>query len=111
MNKQVLALLIPILALCIPVAAIVLNGLQKLARLRLEEARVRAGAVDQGSQAELAALRGGRRRIARRAERGAGTARLHRAAAESIPRAGAAPGSPDAIAIRGSRLSDRSSAY
>ena len=57
MNKQILALLIPILALSIPVAAIVLNGLQKLARLRLEEARVRAGALDHGSQAELAALR------------------------------------------------------
>ena len=57
MDKQVIALLIPILALCIPVAAIVLNGLQKLARLRLEEAHVRAGALDQGSQAELAALR------------------------------------------------------
>ena len=57
MNKQVLALLIPIIALCIPVAAIVLNGLQKLARLRLEEARVRAGVLDRGSQAELAALR------------------------------------------------------
>ena len=57
MDKQVIALLIPILALCIPVAAIVLNGLQKLARLRLEEAQVRAGALDQGSQSELAALR------------------------------------------------------
>ncbi len=57
MNKQIIALLIPILALCIPVAAIVMHGLQKLARLRLEEARVRAGALEQGSQTEVAGLR------------------------------------------------------
>ena len=56
MNKQVIALLIPLLALCIPVAAIVMHGLQKLARLRLEEARVQAGGADPGSQAELAGL-------------------------------------------------------
>jgi hypothetical protein len=54
MDRQTLALLIPILALAIPVAAIVLNGLQKLARLRLEETRVRAGSAGGG---EVAALR------------------------------------------------------
>jgi hypothetical protein len=56
-DKQIIVLLIPILALCIPVSAIVLHGLQKLARLRVEEARVRSGAADQGSEAELTALR------------------------------------------------------
>jgi hypothetical protein len=57
MDKQVLALLIPILALAIPVAGIILYGLGKFARLRLEEARLRAGVLDKGSEGELAALR------------------------------------------------------
>lgn len=57
MERQVIALLIPIFALAIPLAGIILYGLQKLARTRLEEARVRAGALDKGSEAELAALR------------------------------------------------------
>lgn len=55
MEKQVIALLIPIIALAIPLAAVVFIGLQKLARTRLEEARLRAG--DQGNEAEIAALR------------------------------------------------------
>jgi len=55
MDKQVVALLIPILALAIPVSAIILHGLQKMARLRLEEARLRAGAG--GGEGELTALR------------------------------------------------------
>jgi len=41
MGRQELALLIPILALAIPVAAVILNGMHKIARLRLEEARIR----------------------------------------------------------------------
>lgn len=57
MDKQVVALLIPILALAIPVSAIVLHGLQKIARIRLEEARLRAGAGDDGGRGEVAALR------------------------------------------------------
>lgn len=44
MEKGVLALLIPILALSIPVSAIILGGLTKIWRLRIEEARLRAGA-------------------------------------------------------------------
>lgn len=55
MEKQVIALLIPIITLAIPLAAVVFIGLQKLARTRLEEARLRAG--DQGNEAEIAALR------------------------------------------------------
>ncbi|HXV90260.1 MAG TPA: hypothetical protein VD707_02765 [Gemmatimonadales bacterium] len=55
MDKQVVALLIPILALAIPVSAIVLHGLQRIARIRLEEARLRAGAG--GGEGEVAALR------------------------------------------------------
>lgn len=35
--------LIPVMALAIPVAAIVVHGLQRVARLRVEEARLRSG--------------------------------------------------------------------
>jgi hypothetical protein len=40
-DRHVLALFIPIIALGIPAAAIVMNGLQKVWRLRIEEARLR----------------------------------------------------------------------
>jgi len=43
MDKQVVALFIPIIAMLIPTAAIIMNGLQRVARIRLEEARARAG--------------------------------------------------------------------
>jgi hypothetical protein len=56
MNPEGFAVFIPIVALCIPVAAIVVNGLQKLARLRIEEAKVKAGMLDGQSSAELSAL-------------------------------------------------------
>jgi hypothetical protein len=56
MDRQTMALLIPIAALAIPTAAIVMNGLMKIARMRLEEARIRAGGPADGL-AELAALR------------------------------------------------------
>jgi predicted nucleic acid-binding Zn-ribbon protein len=48
-------LLIPIFALAIPVTAIIFAGLQKVARIRLEEARLRA--KEQGGDGEIAALR------------------------------------------------------
>ncbi len=57
MDKQVVALLIPIMALAIPVAAVVFYGLQKVMRLRIEEARVRAGGLGAGGSAELESLR------------------------------------------------------
>ena len=50
-----LALLIPILALSIPVIAVVFKGLQRLAETRLEEARLHAGSG--GSPEELSGLR------------------------------------------------------
>jgi len=56
MENQVFAL-IPIFALAIPLAAIVLFGLQKLARTRLEEARLRAGGLERGAEVEITALR------------------------------------------------------
>ena len=43
MDPRVLGVMIPIIALSIPVVAIVFGGLQKLMRLRIEEAKVRAG--------------------------------------------------------------------
>ena len=57
MDRQVIALLIPIFALAIPLAGIIFFGLQRLARTRLEEARPRAGVLDKGTEAEIAALR------------------------------------------------------
>jgi hypothetical protein len=57
MEKQVIALLIPIFALAIPLAGIVFFGLLKLARTRLEEARLRAGVLDRGAETEIAGLR------------------------------------------------------
>ena len=48
---------IPIIALAIPALAVLFNGLQKVQRLRIEEARVRAGERGSGAGAELDALR------------------------------------------------------
>jgi len=55
-DKQIIALLIPIAALAIPTSAIILSGLHKLAKLRIEEARARGGAGGEG-QGDVAALR------------------------------------------------------
>ncbi|MGH7569746.1 MAG: hypothetical protein ACREL9_12410 [Gemmatimonadales bacterium] len=54
MDRQSLALLIPILALSIPVAAIVFNGLVKLAKAKAGG----AGALDDRALARLAELEG-----------------------------------------------------
>ena len=51
------AVFIPIVALCIPVAGIIFHGLEKVARLRVEEAKVKAGQLDGPAVAELTALR------------------------------------------------------
>jgi hypothetical protein len=56
-DKQIVALLIPIFALAIPISAIILHGLQKLARMRLEEARLQQGPRDKGTEAEITLLR------------------------------------------------------
>ena len=56
MDKTI-ALFIPILALSIPVVAIVLGGLQKIAKTRLEETRMRLEAEGGGSREDLEALR------------------------------------------------------
>jgi hypothetical protein len=46
-----------LVALCIPVAGIIFHGLEKVGRLRVEEAKVKSGQLDGPSVAELAALR------------------------------------------------------
>ena len=56
MDKQSLALFIPILALSIPVIALVFHGLQKTAKLRLEELRLKLDGG--GSSQDMEALRG-----------------------------------------------------
>jgi hypothetical protein len=56
-DKQVVALLIPLFALAIPVSAIIFHGLQRLARMRLEEARLQHGQLDKGTEAEITLLR------------------------------------------------------
>ena len=57
MDKQSLALLIPILALSIPVIALVFHGLHKTARLRIEETRLKLDGSG-SSQQDIEALRG-----------------------------------------------------
>ena len=57
MDKQVIALFIPIMALAIPVAAIVMGGLLKLRRLRVEEANLRIHGGDSSSSEEVQDLR------------------------------------------------------
>jgi cell division protein FtsB len=57
MGPGELGVLIPIFALAIPIVAIVSNGMQKVARLRLEEAKARAGSLDAGTADEVRALR------------------------------------------------------
>ncbi len=49
--------LVVILAFAIPLAGIVSPGLQKLWRLRLEDARTRVGALDASAADELSELR------------------------------------------------------
>ena len=56
MDSHSLALLIPILALSIPVAGVIFAGLLKLQKTRLEEARLRAGGIDGDVAAELDAM-------------------------------------------------------
>lgn len=57
MDRHALGLLIPILALSIPVLAIAVGGISKYWQGRIQEARIRAGQLNQGDQAELAEMR------------------------------------------------------
>jgi uncharacterized protein YlxW (UPF0749 family) len=56
MDRQVVALFIPILALAIPVVAVIFNGMLKMQKMKLEEARLRQ-AGDPGLLAEVEELR------------------------------------------------------
>lgn len=56
MDRNALAMLIPIMALAIPVAAVVFGGLIKLQKMKLEEARARMGVGQGDLSGELDAL-------------------------------------------------------
>ncbi len=58
MDRQMVALFIPIVALMIPIVAVMASAWQKTAKLRLDEARARAGLLDGVDAAEVEALRG-----------------------------------------------------
>ena len=58
MDRQSLALLIPIFAMLIPISAIVMGGILKIVRMHVEEAKIKAGALPEGALAELDAVRG-----------------------------------------------------
>ena len=88
MDRQSLALLIPITAMLIPIAAIVMGGVLKLSRLRLEEAKLRAGALPDSGLAELDAGPWRDGPAAPRTDRGAGATRFRGAAAGPAPRPG-----------------------
>jgi uncharacterized coiled-coil DUF342 family protein len=55
MDKQTLAVMIPVIVVSIPLVAVILSGYQKVIKLRTEEARVRAGA--DGSNRQIDELR------------------------------------------------------
>lgn len=57
MDRQSWALLIPIVAMLIPISAIVMGGILKIVRLHVEEAKIKAGALPDGAMAELDAVR------------------------------------------------------
>ena len=57
MNPGVIGACIPMFVLAIPIVAIISSGVQKLAKLRIEEAKARAGSLDEGTGAEVQALR------------------------------------------------------
>ena len=57
MDRHVLVLFIPIMALAIPVLGVVFYGIQKVMRLRVEEARIRAGGLGGAWEGEVEQLR------------------------------------------------------
>ena len=56
--RDILPFFIPILALAIPVAAVIMNGWSRVWKLRVEEARLRVQGGDASVIEELQALRG-----------------------------------------------------
>ena len=56
-DRQTLVLFIPIIALSIPVIALVLSGLRKYWQMRIEEARSRGGSLGPGAEVELEQMR------------------------------------------------------
>ena len=58
MDPRAIAVFIPILALAIPVGAIIMGSLVKMKKLSLEEAKVRAQGLGGTGEHELALMRG-----------------------------------------------------
>lgn len=52
MDKQTLAVMIPVIVMLIPLSAVVLNGWQKIIKLRIEEAKVRGAAPESSHEIE-----------------------------------------------------------
>lgn len=46
MDKQALAVMIPVIVMLIPLSAVILNGWQKIIKLRIEEAKARGAAPE-----------------------------------------------------------------
>lgn len=57
MDSSNIGVFIPIVAMMIPIVAIYMNGKQKIAKMALDEARLRGGSLGEGAEQELLALR------------------------------------------------------
>ena len=57
MDRYAIGALIPIVVMLVPISAIVMGGVLKLKRLRLEEAKLRAGSLPDGALGELDQVR------------------------------------------------------
>lgn len=57
MDRYAIGALIPIFVMLVPISAIVMGGLLRMKKLRLEEAKLRAGSLPDGGMAELEQLR------------------------------------------------------
>ncbi|MSR05874.1 MAG: hypothetical protein EXR93_02205 [Gemmatimonadetes bacterium] len=52
MDKQTLAVMIPVIVMLIPLSAVILNGWQKIIKLRIEEAKARGVAPESSHEIE-----------------------------------------------------------
>ena len=52
MDKQALAVMIPVIVMLIPLTAVVMSGWQKIMKLRIEEAKVKGAAPESGREIE-----------------------------------------------------------
>ncbi|MEO8031363.1 MAG: hypothetical protein ABJC74_08445 [Gemmatimonadota bacterium] len=57
MDPRALGIFIPIIALLIPVVAIIMGGIHKMQRLKIEEIKARSASLGSGGEEELQALK------------------------------------------------------